>query len=318
MVSLLTFGETMLRLSPPEGERIETARELDFRSAGAESNVAVTASRLETDACWMSKLPDSPLGRRAVRDVAANSVETEISWSSDGRMGTYYIEQGRKPRGTSVIYDRDDAAIRTASIDEFPVDELFASAKAFYTSGITPALSPTLRETTNELLRRATRNGLTTYFDVNYRAKLWTPEEARNCLTDIFANVDVLIVAERDAEQILNQHGSAKSIAETLRTEHQCEVVIVTRGSDGAVAATETGVLEQRAFVADTLDPIGTGDAFVGAFIASQLAGDSVTDSLETGAATAAVKRTLEGDLALVTPEEIDRVKKEQTDEIDR
>ncbi|MFC6825133.1 bifunctional 2-dehydro-3-deoxygluconokinase/2-dehydro-3-deoxygalactonokinase [Halopelagius fulvigenes] len=318
MASLLTFGETMLRLSPRAGERIETARELEFRSAGAESNVAVAAARLGADACWLSKLPDSALGRRAVRDAAANGVETEISWSDDGRMGTYYIERGRDPRGTTVIYDREDAAVRTATPEEFPIEDLYADADAFYTSGITPALSPRLRETTAALLRRATDEGLTTYFDVNYRAKLWSPEEARETLTDLLPHVDVLVVARRDAERVLDRSGTAESVADELRRDGGHETVIVTRGSDGAVAATGETVLEQPAFEADTLDPIGTGDAFVGGYIAARLDGDTVDDALETAAATAAVKRTLDGDLAVVTPEEIARVREEGGSGIDR
>ncbi|RDZ39509.1 2-keto-3-deoxygluconate kinase [Haloferax sp. Atlit-4N] len=318
MSELITFGETMIRLSPPMGERIETARELDFRSAGAESNVAITASRLGTDACWMSKLPDSPLGRRAVKDVSANGVNPEISWSDDGRMGTYYIEQGGSPRGTSVIYDRDDAAIQSATSEEFAVGDLFGDTTAFYTSGITPALSPQLRKTTMSLLDRANEFGVTTYFDVNYRSKLWSPEDALVCLTDLFEYIDVLVVAKRDAENVLNRTGAATSIAEDLRREYQLETALVTRGADGAVAATKRKVLEQSAFDAETLDPIGTGDAFVGAFIASQLAGESIRESLKTGAATAAFKRTLAGDQTVVTPAEIERVKEQRARGINR
>ena len=318
MATLLTFGETMLRLSPPDGERIETARELEFRSAGAESNVAIAATRLGVDACWLSKLPDSPLGRRAVRDLAANGVDTEIAWSDEGRMGTYYIEQGGDPRGTSVVYDRSDAAVRTATTADFPTDDLFADAEAFYTSGITPALSDQLQETTADLLARAQAEGLTTYFDVNYRSKLWSPVEAKASIESLLPSVDVLVVAHRDAKAVLDRCGTAADVARTLRESYSHETVVVTRGADGAVAATAETVVEQPAFEADTLDPVGTGDAFVGGYVASRLGDESVADALETAAATAALKRTLAGDLAVVTPAEVERVRANAGDGIDR
>ncbi|ELZ88662.1 2-keto-3-deoxygluconate kinase [Haloferax sulfurifontis ATCC BAA-897] len=176
---LVTFGETMIRLSPPEGERIETAQSLEFRTAGAESNVAVAASRLGCSAAWLSKLPDSPLGRRVTTELRTHGVEPYVRWDDDARQGAYYIEQGRSPRPTNVIYDRADAAVTTARPDELAV-EAVEDAAVFYTSGITPALSETLRETTGELLQTATEAGTTTAFDLNYRSKLWSPSDARS------------------------------------------------------------------------------------------------------------------------------------------
>ena len=141
MTRLLTFGETMLRLSPADGDRLETSRQLDFRTAGAESNVAIAASNLGLEATWASKLPDSPLGRRVSREVRSHGVETNVTWTDAGRQGVYFIEQAGEPRGTNVIYDRADAAIRTATPDELTAGIDLDAIDALYTSGITPALS---------------------------------------------------------------------------------------------------------------------------------------------------------------------------------
>src|SRR6056297_405905 len=111
MTDLVTFGETMLRLSPPDGERLEVSDRLELRAAGAESNVAVAAQRLGADAAWTSKLPDSPPGRRVVSGLRRHGVETDVVWSDEGRQGTYYLESGGEPRGSNVIYDREGAAV---------------------------------------------------------------------------------------------------------------------------------------------------------------------------------------------------------------
>ncbi|WP_137286382.1 bifunctional 2-dehydro-3-deoxygluconokinase/2-dehydro-3-deoxygalactonokinase [Halorussus salinisoli] len=317
MTDLVTFGETMLRLSPPNGERLETTDDLEFRAAGAESNVAVAAARLGADAAWTSKLPDSPLGRRVVAGLRRHGVETDVVWTDEGRQGTYYLEHGGKPRGSNVIYDREGAAVTTAEFEELPVERV-REAEAFHTSGITPALSSTLESTTADLLATAQDAGTATSFDVNYRSKLWDPEEARETLESLFPDVDLLLVAERDAREVLGREGDAADIAAGLADEFDFETVVVTRGEEGALARHDGDVYEQPAIETDTLDPIGTGDAFLGAFLSRRLAGDNVATALEYGSATAALKRTIPGDVAVVTREEVETVLAEEGGEISR
>ena len=307
MTELVTFGETMLRLSPPRHDRIEVADSFEVRAAGAESNVAVAAARLGTDALWTSKLPDSVLGRRVVADLARYGIETDVVWSAEGRQGTYYLEFAGEPRGTNVIYDRADAAVTTTQTDELPMERI-EGAEVFYTSGITPALSETLEETTADVLARANDAGVETAFDLNYRSKLWSTEKARDVCEGLFLSIDTLVVAERDARRVLDADGDPEGIATGLAAEWGFETVVLTRGAEGALAVSGGSVTEQRAFETETVDPIGTGDAFVGAFLVRRIEGDRVDRALSYGAATAALCRTIPGDVALVTPEEVERV----------
>ncbi len=309
MSSVVTFGETMLRLSPEPGERIETATELDFRTAGAESNVAIAASNLGVDVTWVSKLPDSPLGRRVTREVQSHGVTTNVTWAQQGRQGTYYIEHGGEPRGTNVIYDRTDAAIRTATPSELADGIDLETTDALYTSGITPALSEQLQETTATLLKQAQEADTTTVFDLNYRSKLWSPEDARSTCVPLFDSVNIAVIAARDARVVLGETGSDEEILRELATMHEPDIIVLTQGSDGAIAIDKNShVHDQPAFEAETEDPIGTGDAFVGGFLANYLAEGSVSSALEYGAGTAALKRTIAGDVAVVTPSAVDTV----------
>ncbi|WP_415381890.1 bifunctional 2-dehydro-3-deoxygluconokinase/2-dehydro-3-deoxygalactonokinase [Halosimplex sp. TS25] len=307
MTDLVTFGESMLRLSPPGQQRLEAIDSLDVHVAGAESNVAVAAERLGLDTVWLSKLPDSPLGRRATSALGTHGVDADVIWDDEARMGTYYVEMAGKPRGTNVIYDRADSAVTTATTDELDTDRI-AEADAYYTSGITPALSDTLLETSRDLLSLAGDHDTTTVFDVNYRSKLWSPADARDTLEGLFGDIDVLVVAERDARAVLDREGDAEAIARDLAAEFDFELTLITRGGEGSLALSDGEVHEQGVFEADEYDTVGTGDAFVGGFLASWLDGASVPDSLEYGAATASLKRTMPGDVALVTPEEVQRV----------
>jgi 2-dehydro-3-deoxygluconokinase len=307
MSGIVTFGETMLRYAPPAGKRFENADSFAVHVGGAESNVAVAAARLGRAATWLSKLPDTPLARRVERTLRGQGVDPAVVWTDEGRLGVYYLEPGAEPRPANVVYDREGAAVRTATPDELATDRL-ADADLFCTSGITPALSGTLADTTATLLETAREAGTTTAFDVNYRSKLWSPAAARETLTDLLDRVDLLFVAERDAATVLDREGDAATVARDLRDANDHEVVVVTRGERGAVAATADGLVEQPAFETDTRDPVGSGDAFVGGFLARWLDDRDVAAALAYGAATAAITRTLDGDMPLVSPAEVEAV----------
>jgi len=307
MSELVTFGETMLRLSPPGNERLERASELEFRAAGAESNVAVNAGRLGVEATWTSKLPDSPLGHKVRAELSQHGIDVDPVWADEGRQGTYYLEQAGEPRGTNVVYDRSGAAVTTATPGELPTGKI-ADAEAFYTSGITPALSDTLAETSRALLEHARENDTKTVFDVNYRSKLWEPADARVTIERLLPDIDTLVAARRDADAVLGYGGEPGDVAASLAADWDVETVVLTLGEKGALAFHDGEVHQQQAYPADTYDPIGTGDAFVGGFLARRLQGDGVPEALAYGAATASLKRTIPGDVAAVTPEEVARV----------
>jgi 2-dehydro-3-deoxygluconokinase len=319
MTDLVTFGETMLRLSPPRGDRLETTGKFDVQPGGAESNVAVAVAQLGLSSVWLSRLPESPLGRRVVRELRANGVRTGIDWddSEDARLGTYYVEFGGEPRGSNVIYDRADASITSVDAEALP-SGVVADARIFYTSGITPALSDDAADATMELMKTARENGTTVAFDLNYRAKLWSAAEARRGCERLFPFVDLLVVAERDAREVLDMEGSAADIAVDLAADHDFETVVVTREEEGALAYREGETCEQGAYEVDTHDAIGTGDAFVGGFLRERLEGGDVRSALAYGAATAALKRTIEGDVAVLTPEEVRAVVDEERAGISR
>ncbi|GGL47408.1 bifunctional 2-dehydro-3-deoxygluconokinase/2-dehydro-3-deoxygalactonokinase [Halocalculus aciditolerans] len=302
---LVTFGESMLRLSPPGHERLTHTDRLDVHVAGAESNVAVAANAVGLPSTWTSKLPESPLGRRVTNALREYGIDTAVAWSDDGRQGTYYVEAGTKPRGTNVVYDREGASVRTATVDDLPLDRI-AAADAFYTSGITPALGETLRETTEAVLEAARGEDTLTVFDVNYRSKLWTGEEARAGIEPLLGDVDVLVCARRDAELVFDVDGTPAEKARALADEYGVETVVVTRGANGALAVHDGDVVERDAFETETVDAVGSGDAFVGGFLAKFVPTGDVGRALEYGTATAALKRTIPGDMAAVTREEVE------------
>ena len=317
MPDLVTFGESLLRLGTDQGTPLEETDAFDVYVGGAEGNVAVAAQRLGIDATWLSKLPSTPLGRRIVSTYRSHGISPAVAWTDDGRVGTYYLERGTQPRGSRVVYDREGAAIRSATPAELSTDPI-TEARAFHVSGITPALSETLAETTGTLLSVAAGADTTTTFDVNYRSNLWDPATAAETIGQLLVDVDVLFVAERDARTVLDVDGDPDAMARALAEEYDLGLVVVTLGADGALAFDGSMVHRQDAFATETVDSVGAGDAFVGGFLASWLDGAPVVEALDRGVATAALKRTIEGDLAVVTPEMVADVSEAGGREIDR
>lgn len=299
----------MLRLSPPRGDRLETADSFDVSVGGAESNVAVGAARLGADAVWLSKLPNSPHGNRIVGELRSYGVRTGVAWTDPAatRVGVSYLEHGGDPRGPTVRDDRADAAFTTVHPGELPTD-VFESASAFHTTGITPALSATAAETTAALLSAAGDADVTRSFDLRYQASLWDPDEARAAYETLFSDVDRLFLPRRDAIDVLGFEGSAVEIAHGLETEFEFETVVISQNDDSALAIHDDSVYEQDAYTADTLDATGATDAFVAGYLTKRLEDSSVPEALQWATATAALKRTIDGDHAVVTPSEVERV----------
>src|SRR5437763_5551600 len=201
---VVTFGEAMVRLSPPNFRRLEQARSLDVQIGGAELNTAVGLARLGRSAAWVSRLTRNPLGRLIANHAREAGVGTEhLVWTDEDRVGVYYLEFGAAPRASSVLYDRKGAAIANIRPGMVPWSSVFAGVKWFHVTGITPALSPSATETTREALQAARAAGVRTSIDLNYRAKLWTPAEAGRWMSAFLQLCDVLITTEEDAEKVL-------------------------------------------------------------------------------------------------------------------
>ena len=181
-LDLITLGKSMWRLSPPGHERLEGTRTLDIHIGGAESNLASGLAQLGKRTAWWSRLPNSPTGRNVANTIRSYGVDVSgIKWS-EGRLGTYYVEFGNTPRATQVIYDRANSAASQMQPDDFDWKRL-QSADWLHLTGITPALSSSCLETVRRAIQEARKAGIKISFDLNYRAKLWTPAQAASILT---------------------------------------------------------------------------------------------------------------------------------------
>ena len=296
-LEVATFGETLLRLSPPPGWALEQTQTLELSAGGAESNMAIALARLGHRVGWVSRLPADPLGRRIARDIAAHGVDTSrVVWVPEGKVGLLFIETGSAPRGNLVLYDRAHTAISELQPGQLPLDYL-CSARMLFLTGITPALSASCRAAWIAAARAAKQAGRLVAVDVNYRSKLWPPDAAREALEEVFPFCDLLFASLRDVQTLFGMPKDAELAGESFRAAYRLPLAVLTLGAHGALAvdAGSGGALRHPVFPTQVQDRIGAGDAFAAGFVHGWLQRD-VAWGLRCGCALAALKQTYRGD----------------------
>lgn len=315
---VVAFGETMIRLSTKNFERIEQAKELAIGIGGTESNFAIAFARLGGRTVWLSKLTNNPLGRFIANKIREHGVDvSHVIWTNDYRVGLYFIEFGKKPRPTQVIYDRKNSAI--ANIDPNEVNwEILNDYDAFHTTGITVALSENCKKAVEVGISKAKEFGTKVSFDVNYRSKLWSPEEAFKALDPILKNVDILLVTKDDARNVIKVDGTYEEMIHTLAERYNPEVTVLTLGSEGTMALKDGRIYKVEPYELEVVDRIGAGDAFDAGFVYEYLRSGDVQKALELGVAMAAYAHTIPGDVMFVTKDEIEFIIKQKVHDVVR
>ena len=334
MTDVVTFGEAMIRLAPPHFQRLEQAATLDVQIGGGELNVAVGVSRLGLKSCWVSRLPKNPLARLMENRVRQAGVDTSaIVWTEDGRVGLYFVEFGAAPRPSSVLYDRAHSAISAIQPGEVDWKKVFAGARWFHTSGITPALSDSAAAVTREALEAAKQAGVTVSYDLNYRGKLWSPDKAQAVQEPLMEFVDVLITTEEDTGVVFKIKASGKTddrgfkeissesykdVAQRLQERFKFKAVAITlrenplvwRNTWTAIAYAGGKFYQDVKYDLEIVDRVGGGDSFSAGFIYGFLAKDSYEAAVRYGNAFSALKQTIPGDFNWSTLEEVEKLLK--------
>lgn len=317
MYDVVTFGETMVRLSPPNYRRLEQAHSFDVSAGGAEMSVACNVSRLGLKSAWVSRLTDNSMGhliRNKAREQGVDS--SHIVWTKEDRVGIYFVEFGASPRPSRVIYDRAYSAMAGIKPGEVDWEAVLKDVKWFYTTGITPALSPSSAEATIEALKAAKKMGCKVGCDLNYRARLWTEDEAHKCMEPLMEYVDVLISTEEDTAKVLKITGdSYQEVARKLAERFDFDAVCITIRTDLSVlknqwtAIVYAGgkVYEDRTYEVEIIDRVGAGDSFSSGFLYGYITGD-VEKGLKYGNAYAALEHSIPGDINWCTLQELENL----------
>lgn len=317
----------MLRLSPPGQTRFVQADEFDVVYGGGEANVAVSCANYGHDAYFVSKLPTHEIGQAAVNALRRYGVNTDFVVRGGDRVGIYYLETGSAMRPSKVIYDRAHSSIAEADASEFDFDAIMSGADWFHWSGITPALSDKAANLTLEACKCAKKHGVTVSCDLNYRKKLWTPQQARQVMRPLMEYVDVCIGNEEDADLCLGFKPQAdvqgghtdaagyKGIFAAMQQTFGFRYVVSTlresfsashNGWKAMIYDGKEFYESKRYDISPIVDRVGGGDSFSGGLIHGLLTKNTQAEALEFAVAASALKHTINGDFNMVSVQEVE------------
>jgi 2-dehydro-3-deoxygluconokinase len=327
--TVVTFGELLLRLSPPGFERFFQSPVLSATFGGGEANVAASLAHFGLRSRYVTCLPAHAIGDAGVRALRAEGIETAHVVRSGDRVGIYFAETGASQRAGTVIYDRAHSAISAIAPDAVKWDAVMSGAAWFHVTGITPALGAKAAAATETAMAAARRAGARVSVDLNYRKKLWTEAQAQATMRPLMRQVDVVIANEEDLQAVLGIEVAGADVtagtldlegyraaAERVTQEFGPSIVAVTlreslSASDNgwsAVlwdAATRTMLQSQR-YTVRLVDRIGGGDSFAAGLIYALLASRPLDAALRFAVAASALKQTIPGDFNRVSVAEVD------------
>ncbi|MGD8534356.1 MAG: KHG/KDPG aldolase/sugar kinase fusion protein [Candidatus Aminicenantes bacterium] len=326
---VVTFGEMMIRLSPPPGIRLQSARNFDLNFGGAEANVTVSLARFGINTSFVTALPPNDLGDHALRTLRMHGVDTRFILKKGKRIGVYYLEHGSGPRPSKVIYDRAYSAFSEIKPSNLDWERILDDVQWFHWTGITPALGDSVASSLRQGLEAAKKRGITVSADLNYRKMLWSEDKAKEVMTGLMEYVDVLFGNEEDPMRVFGVRPKRTDVAAgKLNVEDYRELASTLLKRFGlkkvAISLRESLSASENIWSACLLsgnkfiksqkyriwivDRVGTGDAFAAGLIYKLLMGKTDKEALDFGVAAACLKHSICGDFNLVSVEEVERM----------
>ena len=330
---VVTFGEIMMRLSPPGYLRFTQARSFDVIYGGGEANVAASLANFGVPVDYVTRLPQNDLGDACIQYLRQYGVGVEKIVRGGNRLGIYFLEMGAVQRGSKVIYDRADSAIATIETGMIDWQSVFADADWFHWTGITPAISAGTAAVCLEAVKTAREMGLTISCDLNYRSKLWKwGKKPGEVMPELVNYCDVAIGNEEDADNVFGIKAPDTDVAagkvDADKYRFVCEalnerfpslktIAITLRGSISASHNKWSAVMwDEGSFfsgpsfdVTHIVDRVGGGDSFMGGLIYGLLTyKNNDQKALNFAVAASCLKHTVYGDFNQVTVDEVEKL----------
>ncbi len=333
MKKVVTFGEIMLRLSPPGWKRFSQANSFEVIYGGGESNVAVSLANYGVPVDFVTRIPDNDIGACAEMEMKKRGVGTKYMIKGGERLGIYFLETGAVSRGSKVVYDRAYSSMSTIEAGMIDWEEVFQNADWFHWTGITPAISQGAADACLEAIQAANRLGVTVSTDLNYRKKLWKyGKEPGEVMPDLVAGCDVILGNEEDAEKHFGLHPESVDVTQGGSVSGEAylsvlkqlmdmfprakKVITTLRGSISASHNSWSGVLYDGTTLYEAptyqithiVDRVGGGDSFMGALIYGMLTYQDDQKALNFAVAASCLKHTIFGDANLATVAEVEKL----------
>jgi len=273
MKKIVTFGEIMLRLSPPGWKRFSQASSFEVIYGGGESNVAVSLANYGLPVDFVTRLPENDLGDCALMEMRKRGVNTQHIIRGGERLGIYFLETGAVSRGSKVVYDRAHSAISTIQKGMIDWEKVFEGAQWFHWTGITPAISQGAADACLEAIQVANKMGITVSTDL--------------------------------CKKLMEKFPRCKKVIVTLRGS-----ISASHNSWSGVLYDGKKLYEAPTYqITDIVDRVGGGDSFMGGLICGLLKyKNDDQKALDFAVAASCLKHTIFGDANLATIEEVEKL----------
>ncbi|MCG2462400.1 sugar kinase [Flavobacteriaceae bacterium F89] len=316
---LITFGEVMMRLSPPGYGKFSQASSFELVYGGGEANVAISCAYLGMKAAHVTRFPDNALGKAATQFLRKHWLSTEHVIYGDDMLGKYFLEKGAVHRPSVVIYEREGSSFSLIEPSMVNWDEVLKDADWFHWTGITPAISDGAAMCCLEAIKTANKLGITVSGDINSRSNMWKyGKTMQEVMPELVQNCDIVLSSTHGIHEIfgIGQLGgkfrfSAKGLMDTFPRIKK--VVGKKRKSISASHQQIQGkmwngheyIKTERLNITHVIDRVGTGDAFASGLIYGLLHYGDDMQALNFASAACALKHTVPGDVNMVSLENV-------------
>ena len=329
------FGEIMLRLSTDVGKMILQSDRFNVNYGGGEANVLISLSHFGIDTKVITSVSNDDIGKSILRYLRSYDIDTEFVTLSDHRTGIYYLQVGSGIRSSKVIYDRDNSAFCNMKVGDIDIAKALEDVDVFHFSGITLALSNDLRELLMQMLAYCKEHNIMVSYDSNYRAKLWSLEEAREATLKVLPYVDILSAGILDAENILlmnceleDNHEKLKYYYDEITKTYPNIKHIFSSHRDIESSSVNKlqcnyytdGILylSNKINIDSIVDRVGGGDALSAGIIYSIINNKDPKYVCEFATCASALKHSILGDANLVELSDVERLMYEGVGKIAR
>jgi 2-dehydro-3-deoxygluconokinase len=293
-MDVVAIGETMIQFTPQSQGLMRHAESFNAKIAGAETNTLIGLSRLGHTTGWISKLGEDEFGRRIMMSIRGEGVDTsQVQLDPQFRTGTFFKEIIREGE-VRIQYYRENSAASTLKPGDIQ-ENYIGKATYLLITGITPALSPSAKETIFQSIKFAKKHGVKIVFDPNLRKKLWDEETARQTLLEIAGQSEIVLPGISEGQFLFGTNEPEKMAESFLQLG--ASLVVVKTGDEGAYYAQEHTSGSVKGFeVGNVVDPVGAGDSFAAGLLSGLLDKESIDDSVKRACAMGALTVTVKGD----------------------
>lgn len=245
---------------------------------GAPANVAVMAAKLGVSSGFIGKLGKDMFGKYLKETLENEGVETKgVILDKDFSTTLAFVRKGEDGERDFVFYRKNSADLNL-NFSEVNL-KLIDNCKLLHFGALTLTAEPSKSAVINTV-EYAKQQGKIISYDPNWRERLWESKEAAvKAMRSVLRYADVVKVSELELQIITDCANLLPAIAKLLNSG--VKVVCITQGAKGCIIATRKGIERLPTFKVETVDTLGAGDSFFGAFLSKLVLSGKTMDEID-------------------------------------